>query len=183
MLAREIMTRPAVAVSPETPVREATAMLIEHGFAGMPVVNEDEQVVGVFTEADALRADFGAATATVDAVMAKPVEVVSPDTDVAEIARHMLIDRLRCIPVVEEGVLAGVISRRDLLRPLVRHDDAIAAHLHALLDDYSGHRKRWSVDVVGGVVSVGGGFADAAERQTIRALAHTVPGVSQVELH
>lgn len=183
MLAREIMTRPAVAVSPETPVREATAMLIEHGFAGMPVVNEDDQVVGVFTEADALRADFGSAETAVAAVMVKPVEVVSPDTDVTEVARHMLVDRLRCVPVVEEGVLTGVISRRDLLRPLVRHDDAIAAQLHVLLDDYAGHRRRWSVEVAGGVVTVGGGFTDAAERQTVRALVHTVPGVSRVELH
>lgn len=177
------MTSPAVTADPDTPVREAVALLIEHGFAGLPVVDADGRVVGLFTEYDALRGarEGNGAVTTVGQVMTKPVEVVSPETTVVAIGRRMLTDRLRCLPVVEDGVVVGVVSRRDLLRPLVRHDDAIAAHLRALLSDYAGHRGRWTVEVVNGVVTVSGTFTDQAERGVITALARTVPGVSEVD--
>jgi CBS domain-containing protein len=185
MYARDIMTRPAIRVAPSTPVREATALLIQHSFAALPVVNADEEIVGIFTEADALSCvaaeppDFDC---VVEKVMTTPVEVVSLDTDVARIARYMLADRLRCVPVIDEGALVGVISRRDLLRPLVRHDDAVSAHLKGLLLDYTGQRDQWRVEVVGGVATITGEFADEAERRVVSALANTVPGVNRIEL-
>lgn len=186
MYAREIMSRPAVRVGPNTSVREATALLLQHGFAALPVVNSDEQVVGIFTEADALRGgvsdDLTELDRPVEDVMTAPVEVVTLNTEISQIARHMLSDRLRCVPVVQEGALVGVISRRDLLRPLVRHDDEIAAQLRALLRDYSGQRGRWTVEVVGGIATISGEFSDEAERRVVDALARTVPGVSHAEL-
>ncbi|QWF77998.1 CBS domain-containing protein [Amycolatopsis sp. CA-230715] len=186
MQAHEIMTRPVVRVGPSTPVREAVALLTEHGVAALPVVDADSRVVGVFTESDALRAEttengFDPAR-RVRERMTTPVEVVSLDTDAREIARRMLGDRLRSVPVVDDGVLVGIVSRRDVLRPLVRGDDSIAARLLALLTDYSGHRDRWSVEVIGGAVTIRGEFHDDAERQVVRALARTVPGVVSIEL-
>lgn len=186
MYAREIMSRPAVRVGPNTSVREAIALLIQHGFAALPVVSADDQIVGLFTEGDALRGGFGDESSDLDApvekLMTTPVESVTMNTEVAQIARSMLHDRLRCVPVVEDGALVGVISRRDLLRPMVRHDDAMAAQLRALLRDYTGQRERWVVDVVGGVATVGGDFSDEAERRVVAALGRTVPGVKRVEL-
>lgn len=186
MYAREIMTRPAIRVGPNTPVREATTLLIEHGFAALPIVDADEQVLGIFTEADALRSGFGddapGLDVPVEKLMTTPVEVVTLNTDIAQVARHMLHDRLRCVPVVDEGILVGVISRRDLLRPLLRRDDVTCAQLRALFRDYLGQRDRWAVDVAGGVVTVRGELADEAERRVVTALARTVPGVTRVEL-
>lgn len=186
MQAREIMTRPVVRVGPSTPVREAVALLTEHGVAALPVVDADCRVVGVFTEFDALRAEVAGnglvPAQRVSERMTTPAEVVSLDTDAREIARRMLGDRLRSVPVVDDGVLVGIVSRRDVLRPLVRGDDSIASRLLALLTDYSGHRNRWSVEVLGGAVTVRGEFGDEAERQVVRALARTVPGVVSIEL-
>ncbi|MFD8498429.1 HPP family protein [Amycolatopsis sp. NPDC059657] len=183
MRASEIMTSPAICTEPGTTVREAIVVLTEHGFAGLPVVGEDGQVVGVFTEFDAL---VGVRQAdpdiTVGNLMTSPVEVAEPDSDVAQIARRMLRDRLRCLPVVSDGRLVGVVSRRDLLRPLVRHDDAIASHVRALLSDYAAHQDRWSIEVGGGVVKVTGEFRDEAERRVVEALLRTVPGVAGIEL-
>ncbi|WP_181773181.1 CBS domain-containing protein [Amycolatopsis pittospori] len=183
MHASEIMTSPAVATTPDTPVREAVALLIEKGFAGLPVVDPEGRVVGTFTEFDALRRAWaGGNGISVGELMTTPVEVVSPKTDVAEIGRRMLGDRLRCLPVVEEGVLVGVVSRRDLLRPLVRPDDTVAAHVHNLLSDYAGHRPKWTVEVDGGYVRISGEYRDEAERRVLDALARTVPGVVAVVL-
>lgn len=181
MRASEIMTSPAVCTSPGTSVREAIVTLTEHGFAGLPVVGDEGQVIGVFTEFDAL---IGVRDPdpdiTVGQLMTSPVEVVGPDSDVAQIARRMLRDRLRCLPVVFEGRLVGVVSRRDLLRPLVRQDDAIASHARALLSDYAAHQDRWMIEVGGGVVKVAGEFRDEAERRVVEALLRTVPGVTGV---
>ncbi|WP_158888110.1 CBS domain-containing protein [Amycolatopsis anabasis] len=179
MRANEIMSSPVVSITTDTTIREAIALLTERGFAGLPVVDQDNKVIGVFTETDALRG--GAAHRTVAETMTTPVEVAGPDTEVADIGRRMLTDRLRCIPVVDNGTLVGVVSRRDLLRPMIRRDDAIAAHVRALLTDYSGHRNRWTVAVTGGVVTLTGEFADNAERGVLGALARTVPGVVHTE--
>ncbi|RSM38147.1 CBS domain-containing protein [Amycolatopsis balhimycina DSM 5908] len=186
MKARDIMTRPVVRVGPGTPVREAIVMLTEHCVAALPVVGEDDAVLGVFTEADALRSGVAGKGPSPDvlvaAVMTTPAETVGLDTDVTEIARRMLGDRRRSIPVVDDGVLVGIVSRRDMLSPLVRQDDAIAAHLNALLSDYAGHRDRWAVSVTGGMVTIRGTFTDEAERRVVTALAKTVYGVVGVGL-
>jgi CBS domain-containing protein len=186
MKARDIMTRPVVRIGPGTPVREAIVLLTEHCVAALPVVGEEDAVLGVFTEADALRSGVAgegpAPDVLVGSVMTTPAETVALDTDVTEIARRMLGDRLRSIPVVDDGVLVGIVSRRDMLSPLVRQDDSIASHLNALLTDYSGHRDRWTISVTGGMVTIRGVFTDEAERRVVVALAKTVYGVVGVEL-
>src|SRR3954447_13900148 len=186
MKARDIMTRPVVRVGPGTPVREAIVMLTEHCVAALPVVGEDDAVLGVFTEADALRSGVAgkgpAPDVLVCSMMTAPAETVGLDTDVTEIARRMLGDRLRSIPVVDDGVLVGIVSRRDMLSPLVRQDDSISSHLNAQLSDYAGHRDRWTISVTGGMVTVRGTFHDEAERRVVTALAKTIYGVVGVEL-
>jgi len=187
MKARDIMTRPVVRVGPGTPVREAIVLLTEHCVAALPVVGAEDSVLGVFTEADALRSGVAgegpAPHVLVGSVMTTPAETVGLDTDVTEIARRMLGDRLRSIPVVDDdGVLLGIVSRRDMLSPLVRQDDSVASHLNALLTDYAGHRDRWSISVTGGMVTIRGVFTDEAERRVVIALAKTVYGVIGVEL-
>ncbi|MFD4193373.1 CBS domain-containing protein [Amycolatopsis thermoflava] len=183
MHAWEIMSKPVVRVLPSTTVREAAASLVEHGFAGMPVVDDGERVIGMFTEADALRATTaGGNGATVAEYMSTPVEVASMATEIEGIARRMLADRLRCVPITEEGVLVGVVSRRDLLRPLVSSDDTVATVLAAVLTDYSGHRGEWRVEVSDGEAVISGEFVDEAERRVVGALARSVRGVTGVTL-
>ncbi|HEU5469294.1 MAG TPA: CBS domain-containing protein [Actinophytocola sp.] len=188
MKARDLMSRPVISVRPDDTVREAVTRITEHGFAALPVVDEGGQVVGVFSESDAVRVTMRAGDGAdhrgdlVSTAMSSPVEVVTPGTDIATVAERMLAGRLRCLPVVEEGLLVGVVARRDLLRTLLRDDDVITANVRALLDDYAGSRRRWTVEVTGGAVVIGGEFADDAERAVVAALAHTAAGVTAVEL-
>lgn len=140
--------------------------------------------MGIFTESDALAGGWASVnrTTTVASLMSTPVEVATPDTDIAELARRILAGRLRSIPIVQHGVLVGVVSRRELLRPLVRSDDVIATAAQALLTEYSGHQNRWRVSVRAGFATIRGEFADEAERGVVAALAGTVPGVIGTEL-
>ena len=188
MKARDIMSRPVVSVVQDTPMREAITLLTEKGFAAVPVVDELGQVIGIFSESDAVRATMTAADRVdhrddpVSTAMSTPVEVVTPGTDIATVAERMLARRLRCLPVVEEGLLIGVVARRDLLRTLVHDDDVIGANVRALLDDYAGSRRHWEVGVDKGAVVISGEFADDAERAVVHALARTATGVTSVEL-
>lgn len=181
MRARDIMSRPVFSVDTRSTVRDAVTILTEHGFATVPVVDEDDRVVGIFGESDGLRADRRIGD-PVTTAMSTPVEVTSPDADVATIAERMLAQRLRALPVVEEGLLVGIVSRRDLLRTMIRTDDVVKANLRGLLDQYAGSRRHWAVEVADGSVTVRGDFADDAEKSLVVALARTVAGVSSVVL-
>lgn len=181
MRARDIMSRPVFSVDTRGTVRDAVTILTEHGFATVPVVDEEDRVVGIFSESDGLRADRRIGD-PVTTAMSAPVEVTSPDADVATIAERMLAQRLRALPVVEEGLLVGIVSRRDLLRTMIRTDDVVKANLRGLLDQYAGSRRHWAVEVADGSVTVKGDFADDAEKSLVVALARTVAGVSSVVL-
>jgi len=169
-------------VYPWSAIREATVLLTESGLAALPVVDDEDRVVGVVSETDVLARGLDEPDDDVGRVMTPAAEVVSVDTDVTSVVKRMLRHRLRCVPVVENGVLIGVIGRSDLLRVLVRDDDVIATRVRRDLADYAGSRRRWQVTVVRGTVLVVGEFIDEAERGVVVALARTVPGVTAVEL-
>ncbi|WP_084531186.1 CBS domain-containing protein [Nocardia miyunensis] len=179
MYARDIFSRPVVTVQPRTSLRDAAALLSEHGFAALPVVDDEDHVVGMLSESDALVADDSQLGVTVDTVMSVPVEVIEPGTDTSSIAARMLALHMRSMPVVEAGVLVGIVARRDLLRALIRDDATIEAEVRARLDNYAGSRRQWSVTVADGRASIRGRFADSAEERTVSALAMTVDGVDE----
>ncbi|NMN93961.1 CBS domain-containing protein [Antrihabitans stalactiti] len=182
MHARDIMTRPVVTTTPETSLRDATASIVESGFAALPVVDENGRVVGILSESDALTAGPGEQATTVAAAMTTPVETVTPRSDISTIAVRMLNGRLRSIPVVEAGLLVGIVARRDVLRALIDDDATIASNIRALLDDFAGSRRAWAIDVAEGRVTIRGGFADDAEQRVVATLARSVNGVRHVDL-
>jgi osmotically-inducible protein OsmY len=77
----------------------------------------------------------------------------------------------------------GIVSRRDLLRTLIRDDDVIAAEVSQRVTAYTGGRADWQVTVTDGQVDLHGEVDDDAEERVLLVLAGTVPGVSHVALH
>jgi len=129
--ARDVMTERVVSVFPENPVGIAEALLLEHGFSALPVVNEHNQLVGIVSVLDLLRArrtgDGAAAPSTVGAVMSEDVITMTPDANIGILAHRLRINReLRVMPIADRGFLVGIVTRADLLRrppgggPLVR---------------------------------------------------------------
>jgi CBS domain-containing protein len=189
VLTRELMSEPVVTVRPRTPAKAAIALLAAHGFTALPVV-DDGRLVGVVTESDLLRgrvvtdartshAPATTPETTVGAVMTRDPRTVAPNTDVAKVARLMLDERLRSVPVLENGLVVGVVTRRDLLRVLARDDLDILADVRRRLAAYGG-RARWAVTVSDGAVTVVDDFDDAPDRHVARVLAESVPGVQAV---
>jgi CBS domain-containing protein len=203
--ARDVMTREVVTVGPDTSAKYAAEVMAGRGFAALPVVDDDMQLVGIVAEADVLRdrlptdprlhmrrGDDVPETAPpllIRGVMTAGVRTVEASSDVADIARLFIDERLRSVPVLEHGLLVGIVSRRDLLRALVRPDDVIRHDLLRLVEGYTGELGSWDVDVTEGVATVRRtrGTPETTpetERRALKALAHTVPGVvsARVEL-
>ncbi|UVS78505.1 HPP family protein [Actinokineospora sp. UTMC 2448] len=190
MRADDLMSSPAVTVTPATPAKAAIALLAAHGFTALPVVEDGDRLVGLVTEADLLRGRVlpDARTPhdcppdpkwTVGEVMTAHPCRVAPNADVARVAKLMLDRGLRSVPVTDNGRLVGMLTRRDLLRVLARDDLDILAELRRKLAAYGGGR-RWTVTVADGAVTVLDEHDDPADRHVARVLAESVPGVQAV---
>ena len=175
MRAKDLMTTPVVTVRLDTPAKEAARLLASRGFTALPVV-DDDTVLGIVTEADLIdgqilpdpRSLIGddpppppapRAHLVADAMTNDPV-VVASTTDAVEVARVMLERHLRTLPVVDDGRLAGIVTRRDLLRTIARHDRDIAQDVRHRLAIAC--RGSWNVDVTDGVVTLSSDRADGS---------------------
>ncbi|PVZ06834.1 HPP family protein [Actinomycetospora cinnamomea] len=117
--AREVMTRRVVTAMPQTPLTWVRDVLAENRFSALPVVDERHRLVGIVTTLDVLRADAGGGLAgkRVGAVMTRNPMHMTPDADVRIIAHRLRrYGERRVMPIVEHGVLAGIVTRGDLLR-------------------------------------------------------------------
>lgn len=176
MRARDVMQRPVATVGRDAPVAEAAVPLAEQGYAALPVLDHRDRLVGMLTSGDVLRGTMSGDAHTVAEVMTAPAVAVPAYQDLAEVTRVLLSRGLRSVPVVEDdGQVVGIVSRGDLLRLLLKPDEAIAVSVQRRLDDYTGTR-RWCAEVSGGQVTIRGAFVDESERRIAIALARTVPG-------
>ena len=92
-------------------------LLVKEGLSGAPVVAADSKLVGMVTEFDLLLAiDYVGETTPISRVMTKDVTAVRTDTDLEHARRLMLEHHYRRLPVVSDGRVVGVLSRRDILR-------------------------------------------------------------------
>jgi CBS domain-containing protein len=117
---REFMTTKLRTLSPTTEILEAVDLLLKYEISGAPVV-EDGKVVGLLSEKDCLQVlthgvDNDKPKGIVSEFMTGEVESISPGMDIYYVAGLFLKNHFRRFPVVEDGVLVGVLSRRDVLR-------------------------------------------------------------------
>ena len=203
MQVRDVMTREVFTVGPDTSAKYAAEVLAGRGFAALPVVDDDDRLVGIVAEVDLLRDRLPAdprlhlrrddpapeqpPPLLVRGVMTPAVRTVDAAADVADVARLFADERLRSVPVLEHQRLAGIVSRRDLLRALVRPDEEIRHDLLRLVEGYTGELDCWDVAVEEGMATVRRtrgtteGPAEV-EQRALHALARTVPGVIGVHI-
>ncbi|HEY7350177.1 MAG TPA: CBS domain-containing protein [Ktedonobacterales bacterium] len=112
MQARDIMTLNVITIHPQASVQDAARHLSDYHISGMPVVDEDRQVVGIVTETDIITRPG----ATVEKIMTRRVVSVQEDTPVDEIAQILTSKRIKRTPVMAGSRLLGVVSRADIVR-------------------------------------------------------------------
>ncbi len=120
--AREVMDSRIVTANRQTTGREIAVQLLGELESGMPVVGSNQQIIGVVTEFDILRAmQDGKELDRVKAekIMSAPPLVVEEETSINEVLTLMRKYRILSVPVVQEGNLVGMIFRRTLLKHLV----------------------------------------------------------------
>ncbi|MBS4007600.1 MAG: CBS domain-containing protein [Clostridium sp.] len=148
MLAREVMTRDVVTVGLAASITEVARLLVEHKVSGLPVVDEEQRVVGMITEGDLIYQDkkvhmpafleiLGGViylenpqrivndlkkmtAAKVAEVMTSKVYTVKEDASMEDIATIMVERQVNRLPVVDQnGKLVGIISRQDLVKAMI----------------------------------------------------------------
>jgi NADH dehydrogenase len=120
---RDIMTRAVTTVPPTMPAQEVAALLGERRLAGVPVVDDAGRVRGMISEVDVLSRPG----ATAADIMTREITSVGEDTDVDEVLRLFVNQRLRRVPVLADGRLVGIVSRSDVLRGVLRAAQAAPA--------------------------------------------------------
>ncbi|BCX17130.1 MAG: histidine kinase [Geminicoccaceae bacterium] len=156
MQVRDVMTTKVITVRPDTPVTEIARLLVENRISGVPVVDEENRVLGIVSEGDLIRrledTDDGRRRSWWLELLASPerraeeyvkahgrlardimtdlVTVIDEGATLAEVARLLEEKHVKRLPVVRDGKLVGIVSRADLLRAL-----ALAPPQEAKLDD------------------------------------------------
>ena len=127
--AKNIMTTNVVSVKKETPIYEAMALLLSNEITGMPVVDDDMNLVGIITEKDCLRLFYDEEDEkhkTVRYFMTQPAIHYNENDSLQTICDFMMINYFRRVPVTsKEGKVVGILSRPDVIQNILdqRHDE------------------------------------------------------------
>jgi CBS-domain-containing membrane protein len=193
---KNVMTTDVATVSKNTPFKDVVRILDHRNVSALPVLDAAGRVIGIVSQADLLpkqgaqepseshspvawfqrhwdRARAGGTTA--GELMSTPVHAIGPDDTVVAAAK--LLDRygVKRLPVVDaDGMLLGIVSRRDLLTVFLRSDADIAAEIAEYVFernlDTVVNPSTVSVDVRDGVVTLRG----ALERKSMVPIAGTL---------
>jgi CBS-domain-containing membrane protein len=129
LVARDVMTRDVVTVSPDQSLAELEQIFANHEFNGCPVI-ENGQLIGVVTKLDFLKAFLfdtrsvvppyaAIMKQTVHDVMTPTVVTVTDDHPLTRVLQMMVDLRTKSFPVIDgKGALVGVIAREDIARAL-----------------------------------------------------------------
>ena len=144
MKVSELMTKEVITVSPAMSVKDAAKLLFSLQISGLPVVDEEKHVIGMITEKDIIAmalpkyidqvGDFAylldtepfnrkiaeADKVLVKDIMRKEVVCVTEDTPMPEVAKLMIVKKIRRIPVLRERKLVGIIARSDIVKEIAR---------------------------------------------------------------
>ena len=141
MKVKEIMTKDVVSVKPEDNARDAISLLFKMEISGLPVINEQGKLVGMFTEKDVLKQilpsylekvgrfiyeenpksiknkfqDLG--NLSVSQLMRREVITIDEEASLCEAARIILTQKIRRIPVLDkEKKVVGIVAREDIVK-------------------------------------------------------------------
>jgi CBS domain-containing protein len=120
---KDYMSRRLTTLKPETEIIQAVHTLIKKNISGAPVLDADGKLIGMITQIDCLKVVLNAAYhseygGTVAELMSTEIESMHPDESMIEAAKRFLEKRYHRFPVLDNGELVGLISRRDVLRAL-----------------------------------------------------------------
>ena len=210
MKVSDVMTTDLVSAAASTPFKELVERLVNFEVSSLPVVDDGDSLVGLVTEADLVSKEaYGgsrqralglladtlsgrrhrwvtkAAGTVASDIMTRKVVTCRPDDDVRAVARRMLEQRVKRLPVVDTGRLVGMVSRQDILRMFDRPDEEIAFDVRRVLgkdlDRPDDSHVRSFVDQ--GIVTLTGDVRYAWDEPIVVSMVRGVEGVIDVMSH
>jgi CBS domain-containing protein len=218
MHAADVMTPDVICATPDTSIAELIRLMLDNRISGVPIVTEG-RIVGIVSEGDLLRrvetgtaphpshwlelvtsssrlaADYTKTHGRKAAeVMTREVIAVSEFTPIDEIAHLLEARRIKRVPVVRDGQVVGIVSRRNLLQalgsrlsaPSVAADDrTIRDAFYAELRQQAWADRPGAINAVvsDGVVHLWGIAPDEQRRLAMMVAAENIAGVRAVEDH
>lgn len=205
----DVMTRGLLAVDPQATCAEIVDTMLQHGVDGLPVISVDGRLLGVVNEADVLakqaypprigrqggrgprlpgrtaRWRAKSAGRVAADLMTRRVDTVQAGADLGSAARLMLQRGRTRLPVLDGGKVVGIVSRRDLLAPFFRSDQALFDEVHAMLAKGDGLPEDLDVqvEVEHGVVRLYGSTRVPGDIPAVTSLAKRVLGVVGIDSH
>jgi CBS domain-containing protein len=218
MKARDIMTSHVISVGPDTTVDAIAATLSANNISAVPVIDIYCCLVGIVSEGDlirrseiqtaparswwldlfkpaeALAAEFVKSHAVkAKDIMTRHVRTVSPNVTLQETAELLEQHGIKRVPVVEEGLVIGIVSRANLIQALAavrrrdldvdRSDEALRDGLRKSLQKAKWSKSPVNIIVRNGAVDLWGVVGSRSEKQATRVAAEAMPGVSVVRDH
>jgi len=217
MKAADVMISNVVTVGPDASVQDVAAILIRNHISAVPVVGPGGNILGIVSEGDLIhRAEAGTEVSRswwldlltsdevraaefaksharkVADVMTRKVVTAAPDTPLSEIAGLLEKNGIKRLPIVKDGKLVGLVSRKNLLQALASlrmeqvpasapSDTDLRAKIMAQLDAQTWVRPALiNVVVRDGTVELYGMVTNQAEKKAVRVLAEATPGVRAV---
>ncbi|MET7440577.1 MULTISPECIES: CBS domain-containing protein [unclassified Streptomyces] len=199
----DVMTHTVAAVGRGAEFKEIVRMMRDWQVSALPVLEGENRVVGVVSEADLLPkeefrdsdpdrdtqlhrlSDLAKAGAlTAGELMTSPALTVRADATLAQAARTMARARVKRLPVVDGlGTLEGVVSRSDLLKVFLREDEEIAEEVRREVVSYlfPAPASAVRVEVREGVVKLVGRLRDTSLVPVAARLVRAVEGVVDVD--
>ncbi|MBA4745832.1 CBS domain-containing protein [Muricauda sp. TY007] len=119
----DYMTRDLITFSPDQSIEEVIEALIRHKISGGPVVNENNELIGIISEGDCIKHisdsryyNLPMEHSRVELRMIKNVETIDGNMNIFDAAKMFLEVRRRRFPILENGKLVGQISQKDILK-------------------------------------------------------------------
>jgi CBS domain-containing protein len=200
---RDVMTSRVATVGPGATLKQVAETLLDRRISGLPVVDEAHRVLGVVSETDivaktaegvvvgglsAVLADVSGGGRRLEATLAgeamtSPAVTIDPDAPLSDAARLMIARRVNRVPVVENGRLAGILTRADVVRAFTRSDTEIWEEIRADLasEPLGVEPDAIEVFVEGGHVRLVGVAPGKPVADLLAARVRTIPGVVGVD--
>lgn len=179
-----VMTHCPISMPADAGFRSVAITLSGTALSALPVVDGTGWPVGVVSEVDLVRAVADGCCVdelTAGELMSAPARTVPPDEPLLSAARQLTAARVRRLFVVDDGGLAGVLSRRDVLATYLRDDDDVRIQVEReVLARLPTSEPMVRVIVRDGVVRLIGQIESRSTLSEISALVSAVPGVVEV---
>lgn len=120
--AKTVMKADVITVKRQTPIYEAIRTLVENSITGLPVVNDDMSLAGIITEKDVLKLLYNIEDkpGNVEDFMTKGVVGFNEDDSLIDITECLIRNNFRRVPIIAEGKLAGIVSRKDVIAYILK---------------------------------------------------------------